>query len=257
VPPLYDADFYAENQTGSKRSAKEVIPVVLELVQPKSVIDVGCGVGTCLSVLSELGVPDIFGVDGNWVDKRLLHIPQALFASHDLTRPLNIGKKFDLVVSLEVAEHLPAESAEGFVDSLTSLGPVVMFSAAIPLQGGTNHVNEQWPDYWAKIFGKKGYVVVDPVRRRVWQNDKVDCWYAQNILFFVDKSKLEDYPQLKKAYAFTEPSQLSIVHPTLYLLRANPKNMSTSTALKVLPTILKKTFKRKLNALSRKSKSSS
>ena len=234
-----------------------MVPIVLEFVQPKSVIDVGCGVGTWLSVFSELGVPDIFGVDGNWVDKRLLLIPQNFFASHDLTRPLVIGRQFDLVVSLEVAEHLPSESAEIFVDSLTSLGPVVLFSAAIPFQGGTSHINEQWPDYWAKLFNKRGYVAVDSVRRKVWQNDNVDCWYAQNILFFVNKSKLEDYPQLKKAYAITEPNQLSIVHPKLYLLRANPRNLSTNTALKVLPTIFKNTFKRKVNRLFRKSKKSS
>jgi SAM-dependent methyltransferase len=243
------------NQIGSKGSAKEVVPIVMDLVHPKSVVDVGCGVGTWLSVFAENGVKDILGVDGDWVDKGLLHIPQDSFSCKDLSRPLYVGRQFDLVVSLEVAEHLPNSSAETFVNSLTGLGPVILFSAAIPLQRGVNHVNEQWPDYWAKLFNNRGYVVVDAVRARIWQNERVDCWYAQNILMFVDKPKLEEYPSLKKAHGLTDMNQLSIVHPKLFLLRAEPKNMSTGMALKVLPTIFKNTLRRRLKLTGKKNSS--
>ena len=250
--PLYNFDFYGKIEIGSKKSAKEVVPIIIELINPKSIIDVGCGVGTWLSVFAEYGVQDFLGIDGDWVDKKLLHIPQSAFSFKELTRPLNIGREFDLVVSLEVAEHLPKSSAENFVDSLTSLGPVVLFSAAIPFQGGTNHVNEQWPNYWVELFSKKGCLVVDAIRQRIWQNENVESWYAQNILIFVNKSKLKEYPSLSKAYALTKTDQISIVHPNLFLLKVDPHNLSTRTVIHMLPTALKNTFKRKLKKLARK-----
>jgi hypothetical protein len=123
------------------------------------------------------------------------------------------------VVSLEVAEHLSSDTAEAFVGLLTELGPVVLFSAAIPLQGGTHHVNEQWPEYWVKLFDETVYVVVDPLRSKVWNNEKVEPWYTQNVLIFVARERLESYPLLRKEYELKRDSMLSIVHPTQYLTR--------------------------------------
>lgn len=227
----YGEDFYKSRQEGSRRSAEEIVPLVLELIHPKSVIDIGCGVGTWLSVFRELGVEDIFGVDGAWVEKKMLHIPEERFLSADLEKSLEINKQFDLVVSLEVAEHLPPGSAESFVDALVGLGPVVLFSAAIPLQVGKNHVNEQWPEYWADHFQNKGYVVVDAVRKRIWQNEDVDYWYAQNILIFVKQDCLDDYPLLKKEWESTAQSQLSVVHPKMYMLNSAPVKLLLSVPI--------------------------
>ncbi|MBA3441204.1 MAG: hypothetical protein H0T92_15175 [Pyrinomonadaceae bacterium] len=143
----------------------------------------------------------------------MLQIPVEDFLKFDLQKPLRLDRQFDLVVSLEVAEHLPSQCAETFTDSLVSLGEIVLFSAAIPFQGGTHHVNEQWPDYWVKIFQERGYVAIDCIRKRVWQNPNVEWWYAQNILLFVKENCLENYPALKAEFEKTNPSQLSIVHP--------------------------------------------
>lgn len=102
---------------------------------------------------------------------------------HDLTTSLKSDRLFDLVMSLEVAEHLDAKYAETFVDSLTNFGPVILFSAAVPFQGGEHHVNEQWPSYWEELFAKKGYVAVDAIRKHIWQNPEVEWWYAQKSCF--------------------------------------------------------------------------
>ncbi len=214
---LYTKDYYKDIQENSRRSAKEIVPLILELIHPMSVIDVGCGVGTWLSVFKECGVRDIMGVDGDHIDKKMLQIPQERFLSFDLSEPLRMDRQFDLVVSLEVAEHLPSKCAERFVDSLVRLGPVILFSAAIPFQGGVHHINEQWPDYWVKYFQQKEYVVIDCIREKVWQDTNVEMWYAQNILMFVRQDYLKNHPLLKKGVENTAISQLSIVHPKKYL----------------------------------------
>jgi 2-polyprenyl-3-methyl-5-hydroxy-6-metoxy-1,4-benzoquinol methylase len=157
----YTGGFFGDQQRGSRQSAKRVLPLIMEAIQPSTVIDVGCAVGTWLAVA------DVRGIDGDYVDRTLLQIPQERFLPHDLTTPIHLERSFDLVLCLEVAEHLPADSALRLIDSLVSLGPVILFSAAIPYQGGTNHVNEQWPEYWARHFSAKGYVPVDCVRRQI------------------------------------------------------------------------------------------
>jgi hypothetical protein len=173
--------------------------------------------GIWLSVFEEFGVKDVFGIDGDYVDRRMLKIANDRFMAFDLKKPIQINRKFDLVVSLEVAEHLPDESARTFVQSLTRLGPVILFSAAIPFQGGTGHLNEQWPDYWANYFKDDDYEAIDCIRKRVWQDDRVDWWYAQNILLFARRDYASSNALLQQKLENTCPSQLSIVHPRKYL----------------------------------------
>jgi SAM-dependent methyltransferase len=213
----YTENFYKKHQDGSRRSAREIVPLVLELIQPNCVIDVGCGVGTWLSVFRQYGVEEVFGVDGEWVDREMLEISKEQFMSVDLTKPLRLDRQFDLVISVEVAEHLPSSCSGIFIDSLTRLGPVILFSAAIPYQGGTQHVNEQWPDYWVKHFHEQEYAVIDCLRKKIWQNDNVEWPYVQNILIFVRKDYLGHQPLLNREFENTTPSHLSMVHPRNYI----------------------------------------
>ncbi|MBE9186360.1 glycosyltransferase [Microcoleus sp. LEGE 07076] len=215
----YTKDFYELIGEGTRSSAGEIIPLLLELMQPvwpKSVVDVGCGTGSWLAAFQKLGIADCLGIDGDYVDRTILQIPLNQFQSADLKQPLQINRKFDLAISLEVAEHLPSTCAENFVNSLTKLAPIILFSAAIPFQGGVEHVNEQWPQYWAYYFQQNGFVVIDCLRKKIWNNDKVEPWYAQNILLFVKQEYLSRYPRLVKEYQNTDLNQLAIVHPKIY-----------------------------------------
>ncbi|WP_445172690.1 glycosyltransferase [Microcoleus sp.] len=215
----YTKDFYQLIGEGTRTSAREVIPLLLDLLQPilpKSVVDVGCGTGSWLAAFHKLGIADCLGIDGDYVERTILQIPLNQFQSADLKQPLQINRKFDLAISLEVAEHLPATCAENFVNSLTQLAPVILFSAAIPFQGGVEHVNEQWPQYWVYYFQKNGYAVIDGLRKKIWNNDKVEPWYAQNILIFVKQEYLSGYPRLVNEYQNTDLNQLAIVHPNIY-----------------------------------------
>ncbi|MFA4992278.1 MAG: methyltransferase domain-containing protein [Candidatus Omnitrophota bacterium] len=239
------SDSYEE---GSRKSARVIVPLVLDLVRPKSVIDVGCGLGSWLAVFEEFGIKDFLGVDGDWIDEGLLKIQKDKFVRHDIKKPFNPRRCFDLVVSMEVGEHLPPESAGVYVDILTGLGPVVLFSAAIPHQGGGPHLNEQWPDYWAGLFEKKGFTAVDAIRKRIWSDNEVHWWYAQNALMFVDERHLAKNPSLQEERRRTSGAQLSIVHPRRYLgaieTLSDPRNMEFGKVLKALPNLAEKAFKR-------------
>ncbi len=202
----YDAKFYRE--TASLGSAREVLAIVFEILKPTSVVDIGCGPGHWLAAAKELGASEILGVDGDWVQTTQLAIPRESFITRDLTQPLKLDWRFDVALSLEVAEHLPEAAASTFIKTLCYASDVVVFSAAIPGQGGRHHVNEQWPEYWARLFSGHGYDCYDYLRPKIWNNPRVTWYYAQNSLIFIKRGQ---------SHRFGEPSlPLPLVHPTLW-----------------------------------------
>lgn len=214
---LYNKKSFGD-RTNALSSARVIVPILLEIIHPKSVVDIGCNTGEFLAVFKEFGVNHLLGIDGPWNDKSKFRISKNDYLQADLAKPFKSKKKIDLAVSLEVAEHLPANSAGIFVQTLISLAPVVLFSAAIPYQGGLHHQNEQWPEYWAGLFGKYKYVPIDCIRNRIWNNTKVSYWYAQNILLFVRKDFLAQNLELKQlAYRPKNMPAMSMVHPHNYL----------------------------------------
>lgn len=207
----YTAEFYRE-LASAQESAKEILPVIFEVIKPLSVVDVGCGTGHWLATAQELGAKDVFGVDGPWVNEKQLAIPKENFAAQDLTRELNLNRRFDLALSFEVAEHLPESAARRFVQSLCELADVVAFSAAIPGQGGRHHINEQWPSYWADLFQEHGYDCYDYLRPRIWNNPNVAWYYAQNALMFVHRGTVH----AAKSSLGQAVRPLPLVHPALW-----------------------------------------
>lgn len=207
----YDAAFFAEQAEHSAAGANVIVPTVVELLRPRSVVDIGCGVGAWLAAFAASGVNDLIGVDGAYVDRTRLLIPSDVFRAADLAEPLDLGRKFDLVVSLEVAEHLSAERVSTFVDNLSRHGDLLLFSAAVPRQAGTHHVNLQWPSYWAKRFGERGYQPFDVIRPRFWDDPRIPAWFRQNILIFARGTALERARAVRPV-----PGMLDVAHPELY-----------------------------------------
>ncbi len=225
----YTKDFYSGQQAGSFGSAQIILPIINEIFHPSSVIDVGCGVGYWLKVWKEeLGVKDIQGVEGPYVTPEMLRIPKENVIFQDLKEPVQMKRKFDLVMSLEVAEHLPEMHAAAFAKMLTELSDVILFSAAIEGQEGTYHINEQFPEYWCKIFAGLGYVPVDYLRTKIWGHPQVEWWYQQDILIYIKKEKLNEYPLLQEAFQNTNPNYLLRIHPWLYRYKLQHIKKTTS-----------------------------
>jgi SAM-dependent methyltransferase len=210
-PTEYSASFFEALQEGALRSAYGVVPLVIEILQPRSVVDLGCGTGAWLSVFKEYGVEDILGIDGEYVDRESLLIPHEQFVAQDLAQPVQLDRRFDLAMSLEVAEHLATESADVLIDSLAALAAAVLFSAAIPEQDGAHHVNTQWPHYWRERFKARGFELVDCIRPQIWENDQVDFWYRQNTLVFARPDVIDASATLRAEVRVRRP--LDLVHP--------------------------------------------
>ena len=214
---VYDDKFYSSQSGPSLRSAFAVVPILIDLIRPNSVVDVGCGVGTWLTAFRENGVADILGIDGEYVDRKRLQIPEECFLSMDLSNPISqINRRFDLALCLEVAEHIPERSAGSLIDFITALSPVVFFSAAIPGQGGAGHVNEQWPDYWCRHFTDRGYQILDVIRPKIWNITQVEPWYCQNSFLYIQGAQLHCYPELLESGSRPAHLPLRVVHPELF-----------------------------------------
>jgi len=180
----YDDEFFSYIEEGSKRSAQVIVPLMRSLLKINSVLDVGCGRGVWLKEWGNCGVSDFFGVDGAYVDDAQLIIAHDRFAKCDLSHIFDLKRRFDLVQSLEVGEHIANESAEIFVASLAAHGDAILFSAAVPGQGGEFHVNEQPYTYWRDKFAAHGFRTFDWLRPRIRRVAAIETWYRYNTLLF-------------------------------------------------------------------------
>ena len=209
----YDHQFFEWQRDGARRSAAEILPFVFELCQPQSVCDLGCGSGAWLSVAKSLGAKRIFGVDGPHVDPSSLLINLSEFHVQNLEQPLSWPTRFDLALCLEVAEHLDARFADQIIETLVSAAPVVLFSAATPGQGGLHHVNEQPASYWLRKFEMHAYRAHDCIRPLVWDNPRVEYWYAQNTFLFVHASWCQRYAPIANTQRTSGTPFTNLIHP--------------------------------------------
>jgi SAM-dependent methyltransferase len=243
---VYDDHFFKEIDREGLASARVIVPLVRELLNCDSVVDVGCGRGAWLRVFLEHGTSEAVGYDGVYVDKSQLLIPREYFRDADLSRPFSVAGRFDLAVCLEVAEHLPSSMAAPLVSTLCGTAPAVLFSAAVPGQGGTQHLNEQWPRYWESLFKKQGYVRLDAIRPAVWREPSVAWWYKQNVFLFIRREEL----------MALELSRLEhdVKHgPTLHLIAEDvlEHHASLRRLLRELPAAVWKSIARRVGTLSK------
>jgi hypothetical protein len=228
----YSHDFYSYIDAGSRRSARAVASILLPEMKIASLLDVGAGHGAWAAEWLAAGVKNVVAVDGDYVQPNQLAIPKKNFRAHDLSTPLDLKKSFDLVQSLEVAEHLPEGKAELFVDNLIRHGDVILFSAAVPHQGGEHHVNEQPPEYWRRKFAARGYAAFDFVRPKLEGRSEVMPWYRFNSYVYANEAGQKRLSKAMLASRIPDGQPLEIGGDFAWMLRR--------AAVRLIPTSLVK-----------------
>jgi SAM-dependent methyltransferase len=223
----YSTEFFTSRREKTLASAKPIVEHLWEAVKPKTVLDVGCATGIWLAEAQKKGAQTIRGIDGPWVPREELEVEAEFFLEHDLSRtnPADVDS-YDFAFCIEVAEHLPPEAADRFIDFLTSHADVILFSAAIPGQGGTGHVNEQPQSYWHRKFSDRKFECFDIVRPEFWNDPAINVIYKQNMLVYARTESALYNTLLDGQYAnsrVTSNFSLDRVHPYLFELRITPR----------------------------------
>jgi SAM-dependent methyltransferase len=190
-----------------KTSAEQVLSY-LDL-KDKTLVDFGCGRGTWLETALNRGAQSVLGLDTHALENETLQIPVRYV---DLSKQVQLETKYDYAICLEVAEHLPIESAPTLVRSLCNAASIVLFSAAIPGQGGMYHLNEQPPQYWSELFFEHDFECYD-FRSLFWNDPLIQPWYRCNTLVFAHKGASSQLGALTQ-HRVQHP--LHLVHPDIF-----------------------------------------
>jgi len=208
----------SQEKPATTYSSERVLEILFSVYKPNSVLDVGCGLGVWLKSAAKLGVSDLRGIEGEWINPALLEISPELIEVRDLEKGFDLKRKFDLVITLEVAEHLSESAADDFIASLVRHAPAVLFSAAIPFQGGDHHVNERFLPYWAAKFERYGYRPVDLIRSEIWLDESALLWLRQNVMLFAHEALIAGNERLRRA-SLDNRFPFTVVHPEFYVRR--------------------------------------
>jgi hypothetical protein len=204
----------------SRHSAQAIVAFVQSVLDADSVLDIGCARGTWLDEWRNAQATTIFGVDGDYVQQSQLLIPAENFRAADLSQPLALGRRFDLVQSLEVAEHVSADAADTFVKNLVDhASGAILFSAAPPGQGGEFHVNEQPYEYWRAKFLSHGYAPYDFVRPRIASDPAISFWYRYNVLLYLTPQRAATLSDDVRVTRIDDAHAIPDLSPTAFRVR--------------------------------------
>ena len=245
---IYDQEWHDEYGDATRRSAEAILPYLIGMNgEVRSILEVGCGHGHWLQVARSLGIEDITGIDGAWTNSSKLRFPAERFVAGDIGQKIELGRRFDLVISLEVGEHLGAAESGELVDNLVRHGDVILFGAAIPYQGGFRHINEQWPTYWRALFSNRGYLAFDVVRPVFWMNTSVLYYYRQNALLYVNEAEANRvlaYQSIQRS-VFEQLVPLDLVHPEKFEQMASYDAIVLKRLVGKLPAAILRMLRRK------------
>jgi Methyltransferase domain len=243
---LYGKSFYDSFERATFQSAEVIVPLVMQLLSPQSVVDFGSGRGIWLRVFQDHGVPKVRGIDGNHATADNLFIPRDSFTVMDLSEPFSIRERYDLAVCLEVIEHLPDAAAARVIRELTNAAPYVLFSAAIPGQGGQHHVNERWPEHWHEFFRSDGFVPFDYFRPRLFHDRRVCSWYRQNLILYISEEYLGRNAKLAKQLDVAQEYRVEWVHVDTY---QNHLDLTLRRVIGALPFLMWRAIKNRVRTL--------
>lgn len=208
---MYDKKYYKKHEDGSFQSAKCIIGYINTFYNFKSAVDFGCGMGTWCNVMESFNKEDYLGIDQHDYSSEYMLISQEKYLKYDLCYPLSLSRKYDIAISVEVAEHIDSKYAGIFIGNLCRHSDVILFSAALPNQGGTGHINEQPCSYWKQIFERFKYRAIDCIRPVFWNNKTIEVWYRNNSILYINEQIYNEFIKLIP----TQIHPLDIVHPEM------------------------------------------
>jgi hypothetical protein len=233
---IYTPDYYETNvDQAALASARQVVPFLIEQLAARSMLELGAGSGTWSRAALDSGISDVLAVDGPWTRPEALRLPPASFVFHDLSEPFHAHRQFDLALCLEVGEHLKLTTADTLIDSLARHSSIIVFGAAMPFQGGSHHVNEQWPSFWRERFEERGYSAIDAIRPIFWNNPEVAYYYKQNTFIYVQAARhpaLVDRLQALARDGYRVSRDFVFIHPDKYCQLAGFENVNVRLMLK-------------------------
>ena len=209
----YDQCWHTRFETDSSVAAAKILRYVVEIFSPESCLDLGAGAGNWTKCAMSLGITDFRAVDGPWTDVSQLRVDRDYFLSHDLSQGLDLNRKFDLAISLEAAQYMSPEGGVTLVRTATDHANVILFSSAVPFQGG-NNVTERWQSYWSQLFEDRGFQSFDLIRPRFWRDRSIAYYYRQNTLIYVNTNdaKALKAASLARSEQFNA-TVLDLIHP--------------------------------------------
>lgn len=188
---IYQENFFdGEGFAQTIKTAELITNYLINTYHLKSVLDIGCGPCAYVNAFSNKNVFAV-GCDGSPYGVKRATSPSLAFV-HDAKIPLIFNRKFDLVMSVEVAEHIPTSSSETLVTSLCQNSDgLVVFTAAPPGTPGDDHINCKPREFWEKLFNSHGYILseLETTNLRAWakENNVAEWWYKWSFIFRAGK----------------------------------------------------------------------
>lgn len=231
--------FYSEDERVYE-SAKRIYEVISPyLPKINSVVDIGCGMAAFSKVFQESGVEKVTLIDHpNFKASNCLVKQEFQFIPCNLDKEIPENLSADLLICTEVLEHITKKRSLQVLDFITSCSDIIIFSAAIPRQGGLGHINEQRHEFWIKEFKKREFDYADLFKTKIINDESIFYWLRQNIFIFF-KNQPANSP-LKNAKWLGE--NFEIVSD--YILT---KKYGFSELVKLLPKAFYHSIKKRLN----------
>ncbi|MDD7027485.1 MAG: hypothetical protein PUI46_10415 [Lachnospiraceae bacterium] len=250
---IYNDKFHEKRNELTRYAAETVVEFLMSIVPINSVCDVGGGVGVWVDEVKKQSSGRYkkgIVLDGAYVPAGQRLVEKSEFIECDLTDRINLNEKFDLAISLEVAEHLPEVRANTFIEDIVSLSDIILFSAAIPGQGGKGHINEQPISYWVDLFKKNGYEAFDIIRPRIQAIKKIPSWYRNNTIIYCNKNSelinVLKNVQVEPMYDWVLSESFSNVSQKLQAYQESKTYKKVSKILDIYAKIVKRNNKRDL-----------
>ncbi len=164
--------------------AGNMVDSIITHMNPENVLDLGCGACNFANVLDEHGYP-VLAVDGSKYAQETANEGVA-FTLWDLREPIDLGMQYDLVLCVEVIEHIDAEFEDITLDTITNhAADWIMFTGAKPGQRGKGHVNCRELDYWETKLERRGIILQPKLTKKIqqeWREKKVRWWYVEGLI---------------------------------------------------------------------------